>query len=145
MKKLVGALVLMLSINSYAELISQRDCARRYIEGSADLVAIAMDYNEGLINAGEYAAQVTAVESAILGMRAVCGFKENRQAQECVDETKPVYKKIRNKMYVREVVKGNVTKVEVSEIDLIPLTKGTVKGFIKKLTRGDDENLCRLN
>lgn len=145
MKKLIMAVMVLTSLTSYAELITQKDCARRYIEGSKDLVAIAQDYNNALIDELQYSAQVTAVDSAILGLRAICGFKENRQAQECVDETKPVYQDIRAKMYVREVLKGNLNKVEVSGLDLALLTKGAVKGFIKKITRGEENNICRLN
>lgn len=143
MKKLaIGILTLTASLSVFAEY--NKDCARRYIKASKELVRIANDYNNAEIRPVEYATQVAAVKAGINVHRVLC-FNENRSAQECVRNTKPVYQKIKNKMYVTEVLKGNLNTVEVSELDLLALSKASIKGFFKKIFRGDEKNICRVN
>jgi len=145
MKLLLTGILLLSSLTTLADIVNQETCAKRYIEGSTSLVSIAQAYNDGEIDEIEYSARVTGVDALIAGLRLYCVIDENRAAQECVDDTKPTYTKIRKKMYVREVIKGNLSGVEVSELDLAPLFKGAVKGFFKKLIRGEAENICNLN
>ena len=145
MKKLMMAGVLVLtSLSSFAQTSNYDfNCAQRYIEGSGALVATAQALNTDKIDEVQYSFEVAAIVAEINAMRIFC-INESREAQECIDSTKPTYQRIRNKMYVREVLQGNITRVEVSELDLIPLTKGAAKGLLKKITRGNDKNLCRL-
>lgn len=150
MKKLLLTGILVISaMSSFAQenktaRIYDLDCAQRYIKGAVDLVEIAQGFNNGEIDKVTYGMEVMAVVGEINAMRLFC-IDENREAQECVDDTKPVYKNIRSKMYVREVLKENIQRVSVSELDLAPLTKGAVKGFIKRVVRGNDSNLCKLS
>lgn len=147
MKKLLltGALILS-SLSGFANDNDRQydyDCAQRYIQGSVDLVEIAKAYNNAEIDNVTYSFEVMAVVAQINAMRLIC-IDENREAQECVDSTKSTYKNIRSKMYVREVLKDNINKISVSDLDLLPLSKGAVKGFINKLKREKTSNLCTL-
>lgn len=142
MKKIMITVITLTSLTAMADY--DKTCARRYIKASKALVQTAKDYNNAEIGGGKYAAEVMATVAEINATRVFCA-SENRPAQECVKNTKPVYQKIRSKMYVNEVLKGNVNSIEVSDLDLIALAKASVKGFFKKVLRGEDENICRVN
>jgi hypothetical protein len=119
------------------------NCARRYIRASQDLVSLASAFNQGDLGKVEYAARVTSIDSTVLALRTYC-VNENSEAQSCVDKTKENYKKIRSKMEVREVVKGNVSQVNVSILDLRRLLKGSISGFFRSLNNGN-KNICKLD
>jgi hypothetical protein len=119
------------------------NCAKRYIRASQDLVVIAEAYNRGDIGKAEYAGRVTSVDTTVLALRTYC-LNENSEAQACVDQTKISYTKIRDKMDVREVVKGNLSRVDVSLLDLRRLVKGSVGGLFRGLRNGN-RNICTLD
>jgi hypothetical protein len=146
MKKLA---TLMIALFSFSALASDFDpnynenCAKRYIRGSQDLVVVAEAFNRGDIGKAEYAARVASIDTNIMALRAYC-LNENSDSQECVNKTKIGFIKIREKMNVREVVKNEQTRVEVSQLDLLKLVKGSVGGFFRSLRNGN-ENICTLD
>jgi len=145
MKFALSGILLLVSLTTFAQENNyDYSCAQRYIEGSVALVQTAKDFNQERIDEIQYSFEVATIVAEINAMRIYC-INEGIPAQECIDSTKPTYKNIRNKMYVKEVLKGDLPRVEVSELDLIPLTKGAVKGFLKRIKRGESENLCRLS
>lgn len=119
------------------------NCAKRYIRASQDLVVIAEAYNRGEIGKAEYAGRVASTDTTVLALRTYC-LNENSEAQACVDQTKISYTKIRAKMDVREVLKGNLSRVDVSLLDLRRLVKGSVGGLLRGLRNGN-KNICSLD
>jgi hypothetical protein len=119
------------------------NCAKRYIRASQDLAVIAEAFNNGDIGKAEYAGRVAGVDSTVLALRTYC-INENSEAQACVSQTKEAFTIMREKMDVREVLKGNISRVPVSVLDLRRLIKGSVRGFIRGLRNGND-NICTLD
>lgn len=146
MKLLTLILAVSFSFAASAESLDPNydsNCAKRYIRASQDLVVIGEAFNRGDIGKMEFAARVTGVDTTVLALRSYC-MNENSEAQACVNQTKESYKKIRAKMDVREVVKGNNTNVDVSILDLRRLIKGAVGGWFRGLRNGN-ENVCTLD
>ena len=143
MKFLVGVLVSLFTLSTLAaEANYDEMCARRYIDASVSLVDIAKQFNNGQIGSAEYAAKVSYVDSSTTALRAYC-INENSDAIDCVDKTKPVFKNIRGKMMVTRVVLKKVSKIKVSELDLAPLARGAVGGFLRSIRTGNG-NVCAL-
>jgi hypothetical protein len=145
MKMLTLILAATFSFGAFAQLDPNynENCAKRYIRAAQDLVVIGEAFNDGRLGKAEYGARVAGVDSTVMALRAYC-INENSDAQACVDKTKIGYTKIREKMDVREVVKGNLSNVSVSILDLRHLVKGSVGGFLRSLRNGND-NICRLD
>ncbi|MEX1099427.1 MAG: hypothetical protein WEB87_03305 [Bacteriovoracaceae bacterium] len=118
-------------------------CAKRYMQAAKQLVATAEGFNAGQTNVGQYAASVAGVDAELVALGAYC-FYQNGDAQSCVANTKPGYKKIRAKMNVRNSLRGNLEKIKVSELDLARFLKGNVAGFLRGLGNGS-QNICVLD
>jgi hypothetical protein len=146
---MIFASVIIVATFSFSALASdldpnyQENCSKRYIRASQDLVVIAEAYNDGNIGKAEYAARVAAVDSTVLALRAYC-LNEAKDAQLCVSQSKPGYTKIRNKMYVRDVLQNRISSVNVSRLDLLKLVKASVGGFFRGLRIGN-KNACSLD
>jgi hypothetical protein len=146
MKFMTLILAATFSLSAFASDLDpnyNENCARRYIRASQDLVSLASAFNEGDLGKFEYVARVTSIDSTVLALRAYC-VNETSDAQICVDKTKESYKKIRSKMEVREVLKGNVSQINVSILDLGRLLKGSISGFFRSLNNGN-KNICKLD
>lgn len=137
-------MIFLASLVSFSSFASyDEDCARRYIEASESLVSIAQEFNEGQIGKFEYALAVEATDAEVLGLRMYC-MNEDAAAEKCVNDTKSAYKKIRAKMIVSSVLKGNTDKVSVGVIDLRRLLPGAARGLFGSIF-SDKENICTLD
>ena len=142
-------LLILAATFSFSALASDLDpnynqnCAKRYIRASQDLVVIADAYNNSNIGKMEYAARVASVDTTVLALRSYC-LNENSDAHTCVEKTKIGFTKIRDKMDVREILQGRASRVDVSQLDLLKLIKGSVGGFLRSLRTGND-NICTLD
>lgn len=141
--KLIYTVPLLLSLNAFANANYDKNCATRYINATVHLVDIAEQFNNGLIGASEYAAKVNYVDSTRLALGLYC-LNESNEAIDCIRKTKPVYKKVRQKMQVTQVLKKRISRVKVSKLDLIGLRVATETGEIRGIIR-DKENICVMD
>lgn len=140
--KFITSLLVLASFSVFASSDYDKNCAKRFIYATVNLVDIAEQFNNGKIGAAAYAARVNYIESTRLAMGAFC-INENIDAIECVDKTKPIFKKVRRKMQVRQVLKKKITKVKVSQLDLVPLRVITGSRGVRSAFQAK-ENICTM-
>lgn len=144
--QLIAFTIAALSITP-AFALSNQECVEVYRDGYLDLRESIVAYNGKSLRAGDFAAEVTATDAAVKGLRAACFFTESPDVKECVDSYKDLYKDLRGRVRVRAVLAGNQESVSFSEhAGTTDRNEGGIRGFFRDLRSGgaDAAKLGRL-